>query len=333
MREDMNQEIELGTGLVHVRAPTYKRPELLRRALTSLQAQTWQHWVCDIYDDDPDGAGFQVCQDLGDPRIHYNHNQPQKYASRNINACFTLNNPRNADYFCVVEDDNYLFPDFMADNIAMCRTHKVNLVLRNQLIEFNTNVDAPTLSSDGILNHLYKEGVYTPEMFRLSLIMGIGVSNGGLFWTRDTKSPIEITCTCTATLQEYIRTFVVREPIYVAMDPLAVWMENGSATTRNDGDRDGYLRRELNLKRAIQKLQRAAWQRASAATRRDFVGNPAFATAPDARERGLIKAHLLGLPKHVPMKDTAELFLRGSLIRIVGQTTSDLNDLIRDQRN
>ncbi|GGZ26187.1 glycosyltransferase family 2 protein [Asticcacaulis endophyticus] len=320
------------TGLVHVRMPTYKRPELLRRALTSLQQQTWDNWVCDIYDDDPDAAGGEVVRELADPRIHYTQNKPQKYASANINACFSLSNPRDADYFCVLEDDNYMLPAFMAENIAVIHDHKVNLVLRNQITEFNSHVEVPTLSTEGVLDHLFKEGLYTPEMFRLSLIMGIGVSNGGLFWTRHTKSPIEITCTCTAVLQEYIRTFILTEPIYVAMKPLAVWMENEAATTRNGGDKAAYMQRELNLKRAIQTLQRATWKATPAEVRHQFLAHPAFTTPPQARERGLIKARLGGLlPKTVSVRDAVELTLRGSLIRFGGKTDADFEALVKNQ--
>ncbi|MDC7676433.1 glycosyltransferase family 2 protein [Asticcacaulis machinosus] len=317
-------------GLVHVRVPTYKRPDLLLRALKSLQSQTWTDWVCDIYDDDPDAAGGEVVQALNDPRIHYTQNKPQRYASGNINACFSLSNPRDADYFCVLEDDNYLLPEFMAENIAVAREHKVNLVLRNQITEFNSHVEVPTLSVEGVLDHLFKDGIYTPEMFRLSLIMGIGISNGGLFWTRHAQSPIEITCTCTAVLQEYIRTYILTEPIYVAMKPLAVWMENEAATTRNDGDKAAYMRRELNLKRAIQMLQRAAWQQTTPQVRRGFMTNPAFATPAEGRARGLIKAHLAGPNRHVPLKDALELALRGALIRFGGKTATDFDEMVKN---
>ncbi len=47
---------EPAAGLVHIRTPTYKRPAALKRALQSMIAQTWENWVCDVYDDDPDAA-------------------------------------------------------------------------------------------------------------------------------------------------------------------------------------------------------------------------------------------------------------------------------------
>ena len=83
-------------GLVQVRTPTYRRPEALRRALGSLIAQSWPHWVADVCDDDPEQAGRAVVEALGDDRIRYHHNTPQRYASSNIDACFSAVNPSNA---------------------------------------------------------------------------------------------------------------------------------------------------------------------------------------------------------------------------------------------
>src|SRR3954469_13611392 len=100
--------MERNNGLVQIRTPTYKRPEALQRALCSVLAQSWPHWLIDIYDDDPDQAGGQICAAFADPRIRYHHNVPQRFASKNIDSCFSSDNPENADYFCVLEDDNFL---------------------------------------------------------------------------------------------------------------------------------------------------------------------------------------------------------------------------------
>ena len=104
---------------------------MLRRALQSLIDQTWRDWVCDVYDDDPAAAGRSVCDALADPRIFYHQNLPQRFASKNIDRCFTAENPHGADFFCVVEDDNQLLPRFMQDNIELCARHAVEIVFRN----------------------------------------------------------------------------------------------------------------------------------------------------------------------------------------------------------
>lgn len=310
------------TALVHIRTPTYKRPEALRRALQSMQAQSWQHWVCDVYDDDPDQAGRRVCEELGDDRIHYHHNVPQRFASRNIDSCFTTDNPHGADYFCVVEDDNLILPDFCTENIALSRREGVEIVLRNQFVEHQSGTDNAHLSTRGVLDDLFVEGLYDPTTFRLSLIIGIGVSNGGLFWSRHVKSPLEIQYPCTATLQEYLRTFAIAEPVYVAMTPLAVWAENAEQTTRNAELKASWLRRELDLKRSVQALQRRAWAEATPRERADFLTTPNFVASEAVRTGGLAKA-LLGQPLSSWRPRS-----RGLMIRILGRVTPDFTRFV-----
>jgi hypothetical protein len=318
--------------LIHVRTPTYKRPAALKRALQSMIDQSWQNWVCDVYDDDPDGAGRQVCADLEDPRIHYHHNSPQLFASRNIDSCFTAKNPHNARFFCVVEDDNFLLPGFFSENVGLCQSEGVEIVLRNQLVEHASGTARAELGKQGVLDHLFREGFYEAEAFRMSLLMGIGVSNGGLFWSRDCRSELEIGYGCTATLQEYLRTFSIMEPIYVAMTPLAVWAENAEQTTRNAELKSSYLRRELDLKRSVQALQRQVWQQTAAAHKRSYMTNPQFAAEPRVRASGVAKALLLhGIGQHLSLVDAWHLRARGLAIRTLGRVTPEFNRFVRER--
>jgi hypothetical protein len=321
-----------GEPLIHVRTPTYKRPAALKRALESMIAQNWQNWVCDIYDDDPEQAGRAVCTSLVDPRIHYHHNSPQRFASRNIDSCFTAKNPHGASYFCVVEDDNFLLPGFFAENVALSRTHGVEIVLRNQVFEYASGTERARLSERGVLDELFHEGLYQAAHFRMSLLMGIGVSNGGLFWSRNVRSTLEIQYPCTATLQEYLRTFSIVEPIYVAMTPLAVWAENAEQTTRNAELKSSYLRRELDLKRSVQALQRHVWQQTAAAHRAGYMTNPQFAAAPKVRASGVAKALLVhGIDGHLPPRDAWHLRARGLAIRLLGRVTPEFNRFVRER--
>lgn len=320
---------ERNGGLVQIRTPTYRRPEALERCLRSLQAQTWANWVCNVYDDDPDASGEAVCAKLADSRIIYTHNKPQNFASKNIDQCFSSENPNDADYFCVVEDDNAILETFCEDNIRLLRKTRVEILLRNQVVEYKSGTPQARLGETGILDDLFREGVYSAEKFRMVLMIGIGVSNGGLFWTRSAKSKLEIRYSCTATLQEYMRTFSICEPIYVAMDPLAVWAENAEQTTRNAELRAGYIRRELDLKKAVRTLQRVAWDHAADSDRHAFMSDPAFAAPEVARAKGVAKA----LPWHgyganLRTRERMELTLRGLMIGMAGRTTDDFNDFI-----
>lgn len=324
--------MEQNGGRVHVRTPTYRRPVALKRCLESLIAQTWPDWICDVFDDDPDESGRAVCAALTDARIRYTANRPRKFASANIDQCFSTANPQDADYFCVVEDDNYLLPGFMARNIDLCQRHGVDLVLRNQFVEIASGTPQARLSDRGVLDDQFTEGRYDPDLFRLVLLTGIGVSNGGLFWSRDAKSALEIG-PCTATSQEYMRTFSVDEPILVAMEPLAVWAENGEQTTRDTGNKASYLRRELDLKHRIQRLQRQAWRLAGPDRRRDYLQLAAFPAGTTDRAKGLTKALLAG-PRtlsRLPVKDALNLTFRGLVIRLFGRTDRAFEAFMADR--
>jgi len=321
------------TALVQVRTPTYKRPDALRRCLESLQQQTWQNWVCDVYDDDPEGSAKTVCEELGDPRIFYNHNRPQRFASCNIDQCFSRDNPRDADYFCVAEDDNFILPGFMEENIALCAREGVTVILRNQFMEYASGTSDARLSDFGILDRRLTEGRYEPDLFRMSLIPGIGVSNGGLFWSRSAKSDLEIGYPCNVTLQEYLRTFTIIDDIYVAMKPLAVWAQNGTQTTRDLGDRASYLRRELNLKRGIQMLQREAWQLAGENRRRAFLDTDRFRHDRRDRAQALVKALIpVRVGDALTWREKLELSARGLLIRTVGTPEDQLANFIASRK-
>lgn len=324
--------MEQNGGRVHVRTPTYRRPDALKRCLESLIAQTWPNWVCDVFDDDPDQGGRAVCAALGDDRIRYTANNPRLFASANIDQGFSAANPHAADYFCVVEDDNYLMPSFMEENIALCRTREVDLILRNQFVEHASGTPQARLSDGGVLDGQLTEGLYEASLFRLVLLTGIGVSNGGLFWTRNVQSALEIG-PCTATSQEYMRTFSVDEPILVAMEPLAVWAENGEQTTRDVGNKASYLRRELDLKHRTQRLQRQAWRLAGPDRRRAYMSLTTFPASREDRARGMAKALLAG-PRTlslVPFRQALNLTLRGLAIRLLGRSDAAFDAFMADR--
>ena len=315
--------------LVHIRTPTYRRPKALRRCLESLQAQTASRWICDVYDDCPDGSAQEMIAELDDPRIRFQHNQQQLFASKNIDNCFTKQNPHEADYFFVLEDDNYVLPDFISNNIALCVQHQVHILFRNQLVEFNSGAVDAYISTQGILDDKLEGGLYQPETFRLCLMADIGVSNGGLFWSKNAITDLEIHFECSATLQEYMRTFAICEPIYVAMHPLAVWAENGEGTTRDLGADIGFYKRELTLKRSIGILQRKAWAQATIQDRKAFLTNPVFRYPERQRATGLVKSHTqIRVGTSLKLAEVVRLAFRGAMIRFVGKAERSVASFI-----
>ena len=97
---------------VFVFVPTYRRPEMLRRALQSVLAQTHTRWLCRVHNDAPgEGDGpYQVVKSFNDSRLSYY--EPE----RNLGPTDTFNTFFRGDHVCefysILEDDNLWKPDF-----------------------------------------------------------------------------------------------------------------------------------------------------------------------------------------------------------------------------
>ncbi|MEL6643466.1 MAG: glycosyltransferase family 2 protein [Pseudomonadota bacterium] len=315
------QPLEVNDRLVHVRTPTYRRPQGLRRALQSLVDQTHQDWICDVFDDDPEGSAYGVVRALADPRVRYHHVATRLFAAGNINRCFSRANPHGAAYFCMLDDDSMLFSTYLSENIRVAQAHDVQLVFRNQRVEHNPGTAHASLSRGGLLDKRLTERVYGADHFRLAIIADVGVSNGGLFWSHKAQSDLQVRTSCSVTLQEYYRTMAIQEPILVAMDPLRTWADNGSQSRRDEGQAEGWLRRELVLKATVARLRREVWQTAPKPLRAGYLEDDAFSYPRAERARGLVKSGLrLSVGGALSPLEIARLAAVGAVIRVFGWT-------------
>lgn len=276
--------------LVLVRTPTYRRPALLMRALKCLQAQTHQDWVCEVRDDCPDGSALSVVEELGDRRVHYKPNRPQKYMVKNLDDCYLRENEFSADHFFMLEDDNQVRPEFMSKGIDINRQMGVSICQMNQVVEHNSEPGGSRIGDVGIFDAHFDEKVYTPQEFRLSMFGATGISNGAVFWSKTIKNELAVKVATIPTLEEYLRTVLLSEPIYICLERLAVWAENEQTTTRNLGLDKNWLRRELDLKASITTLQRAVWKTTSPDLRQSFLDGGVVRTPVAQRQVALAKA-------------------------------------------
>jgi len=91
--------------------PTFRRPNLLPRAIESLRAQTFTGWICELHNDDPvDAFPAELLQRLGDPRIRLFQHE------RNLGPVASFNlfyQPVSEPFFSILEDDNGWEPQFL----------------------------------------------------------------------------------------------------------------------------------------------------------------------------------------------------------------------------
>jgi glycosyltransferase involved in cell wall biosynthesis len=99
-------------AVVRVFLCTYRRNELLRRAVASLQAQTFTDWVCELHNDDPgDPFPAKLVNDLGDPRITAVTHPSNLGPTRTFNLMYR--GGVRERYVSLLEDDNWWEPEFL----------------------------------------------------------------------------------------------------------------------------------------------------------------------------------------------------------------------------
>lgn len=299
--------------LVLARTPTYRRPSQLKRALGCLQAQSHQEWICEVRDDCPDNSARHVVEEMYDPRIRYIGNSPQQFLIANLDACFRCDNPYSADYFFMLEDDNQVRPEFMKRGIEILENNGVSICQINQVIE---NASEQNLSDFGLLDGTFDERTYQPEEFHLALFGGIGISNGGVFWSKNIRRELSFRADTIPALDEYIRTFLVAEPIYICLEKLAVWSQNENETTRNLGFERGWLRREMDLKASIQFIRKKVWKETPNHVRESFLNGDILRMPVERRMLALYKAGVKPYDTSVSLKSRAKQIVIRSLGRV-----------------
>lgn len=97
--------------LISICIPTYRRPALLRIAVSSALAQTYPDIEVIVGDDSPDGLSAEVVEALRATAvrpIRYEHNKPGLGQNENVNRLFSL---ARGDRLILLHDDDVLLPD------------------------------------------------------------------------------------------------------------------------------------------------------------------------------------------------------------------------------
>jgi glycosyltransferase involved in cell wall biosynthesis len=223
--------------LFEVRIPSYERPSLLRRALDSLIGQTYPHWSAVVFDDSQSNAIQQLTSAIEDKRIRYERNRERLGAARNIDQCFAPAPLCGGDWACLLEDDNYWLPEYLARASRSVGRHACDLALANQRVhdEIDGLLD-PTHTTRG---SWFQPGMITPLELRARLLLMEGVSNGGLLWSLQGGIDLRVGPDVKETgLHEACRSLLVGRPFLFVEQPYAVWSSMAKDATARAGERN-----------------------------------------------------------------------------------------------
>lgn len=234
------------TARVRVYMFTYQRPELLRRAIRSLLVQTYQNWVCEVHNDDPnDSLPAEVLREFADPRMCL-ITHPEKYGpTKTFNCAFV---PINEEFISILEDDNSWEPEFLATCIS-CLDENQELALVWTNMQMWKQVDGafciPT--GDYFWPEVTKRGNKLPEriIFKWpnsrSMIGGL-YSNGAMV-TRSKHAALSIIPEkCPIHFIEPFRERAFPYPICLIRRKLANWTWTLSSARKNNNSQSLALR-------------------------------------------------------------------------------------------
>jgi len=119
-----------GRADVRVYLFTYRRNDLLPRALNSLLRQTHTNWVCELHNDDPDDTfPGELVAHVNDSRIVYVRHERNLGPTRTFNYAFR---PVREGFVSLLEDDNWWEPEMLARLLPVMAQHpEVNLAWVN----------------------------------------------------------------------------------------------------------------------------------------------------------------------------------------------------------
>ena len=119
--------------LIAVYIVTFRRHQMLRRAIASVAAQTHAKMVVKVVNDDPaDEMVAEIVHEFGDNRISLFSPIEKCGPTRNFNLVFE---ERDADYVSLLEDDNWWEPSFLEEQLRVLKKHPdAPLVVGNQRI-------------------------------------------------------------------------------------------------------------------------------------------------------------------------------------------------------
>jgi glycosyltransferase involved in cell wall biosynthesis len=103
-------------AFIKIYLPTYRRHQLLPRAIRSLREQTFADWRCEVHNDDPDDPfPGELVAGINDDRISVVNHTQRLGGAATMNAFYA---PAEEAFVSILEDDNWWEPEFLKEMVV-----------------------------------------------------------------------------------------------------------------------------------------------------------------------------------------------------------------------
>ena len=119
--------------LISIVTATYKRPELLQKAIKSALAQSYKNLEIIVTDDGDDESAREICKSFNDARIKFVKNTAHK-KSPNGNKNNGFDNA-TGEFVCLLDDDDELLPEAIAQCYEILKSGEYSCVFADAICE------------------------------------------------------------------------------------------------------------------------------------------------------------------------------------------------------
>lgn len=216
---------------IRVSIITYRRINLLRRALNSLLLQTYRYWKAEVINDDPfDESVLELIKEIGDERISLSLPLTKRGGTKNFNYCYRK---QEEPYACILEDDNWYEPEFFETMLKALESQpNIQLAVANERIWKEQSNGSWIFTEKTIWSQT--EGTSIFEYSPSDKCGSAKICNSSMFWrtqnAEDWKTPDEIPIDVT----EHFRERVIPHPILLVHQPLVNYAETLKSYRTND---------------------------------------------------------------------------------------------------
>jgi glycosyltransferase involved in cell wall biosynthesis len=220
---------------INVYLITYRRPLLLRRALASILAQSYDNFCVKIINDDPnDTRVLEVVSEVNDSRVCLFTPVLNRGPTANFNIAFT---DRAAPFVSVLEDDNWWEPEFLEAMYQTLREYpRARAAICNELIWQETKDGSWHNTGQTIWNDF---GTHVHD-YSLDQIAGSAkICNSSMLLRTDARLHFETPNTIPVDVTEHFRERLFDEPVVLLARPLVNYAETIQTARSAAGPRWG----------------------------------------------------------------------------------------------